>query len=146
MTWVLLLKFLTYEEGKAMKYLLLLSVLLVGCTTDTSGIAADSDKPDGKQWLIVDNLNLGRKLTIIDAATHQGMDRLRGVATIQSLYKGDLNLQYRFYWYDSNNVQLNNATTAWTPLSLHGKQQIQVQSVALVNNANHFKIYVREVE
>ncbi|GDY25868.1 hypothetical protein AHAT_17580 [Agarivorans sp. Toyoura001] len=130
-----------------MKYLLLLTALLVvGCTTDTSGISADSDKPDGKQWLIVDNISLGRKLTVLDAATHQGMDRLRGVATIQSLFKGDLDLQYRFYWYDSNNMQINSATTAWTPLSLHGKQQIQVQSVALVNIASHFKIYVREVK
>ncbi|MGY5453230.1 YcfL family protein [Agarivorans sp. MS3-6] len=128
-----------------MKYFMLLFMLLVGCTTDTSGIAADSQKPDGKQWLIVDNLTLGRKLTVLDAATHQGMDRLRGVATIQSLFKGDLDLQYRFYWYDSNNVQIDNATSAWTPLSLHGKQQVQVQSVALVNTASHFKIYVREV-
>jgi len=130
-----------------MKYvLLLLSLLLVACTTNTSGISADSDKPDGKQWLIVDNISLGRKLTVLDATTQQNNDRLQGVATIQSLHKGDLNLQYRFYWYDSNNIQINQATSAWTPLTLHGKQQIQVQSIALLDSAKHFKIYVREVK
>ncbi len=66
-----------------MKYLfLLLSLLLVACTTNTSGISAGSDKPDGKQWLIVDNISLGRKLTVLGATTQQNNDRLQGVATI----------------------------------------------------------------
>ncbi|WP_432453426.1 MULTISPECIES: YcfL family protein [unclassified Agarivorans] len=130
-----------------MKYILImLSLLLVACTADTSGMIANSQKPEGKQWLIVDNLNLGRKLTITEARSTQSADRLLGIATLQSLFKGDLSLQYRFNWYDSDNIQINDARSAWTPLTLHGREQVQIQSVALVANAHHFKVYVREVQ
>lgn len=124
----------------------MLIVLVAGCSTNTSGISANSEARDNNQWLIVDNFGLGRRLTILDARTVEEGDRLRGFATVKSTASSTQKLQYRFYWFDEQGVQLDLANTPWHPLALHGHQEIQVQSVALDTRADSFKVYIREVK
>ncbi|MCL1123644.1 YcfL family protein [Shewanella surugensis] len=124
---------------KKLFFILLVGLMLGGCSTNTAGILASStgdlkiDSPAFAQKVKVDQLKM----------RGQG-GSLEGVSTVISKISTDQHLQYKFTWYDGTGFTVDDETRGWQPLTLHGKESKQVSSVAPGINALWFEFYVRE--
>ncbi|MCG7497095.1 YcfL family protein [Vibrio sp. Of7-15] len=125
-----------------MKWLsaLLLSVLLMGCSAHTTGISVDSDT---QKVVFGDNV-LGGRLMINKAGSHHINGLMQGIVSMTSRYAGDQNLQYRFYWYDGQGLEINGSDSPWRQLIVHGMDTVSVQEVALSPEATQYRIQIRQ--
>ncbi|MDF0534328.1 YcfL family protein [Shewanella yunxiaonensis] len=113
---------------------------LGACVTNTAGIYANSQGVNR-----VDNGSMGRKLSVEGIQAYPGGGQLNGYATLQSHTSYDQNLQYRFTWYDANNIAIDAENKSWVPVTLHGFQQVQVKSTAPNGRASWFDFQVRNI-
>lgn len=126
-----------------MKTAVLMTVALLtlgACVTNTAGIYANSQGVNR-----VDNVSIGRKVSLESIKAYPDGGQLSGYATLRSHTSYNLNLQYRVTWYDANNNSIDAENMSWVPVTLHGFQQVQVKSTAPNGRASWFDIQVREI-
>ncbi|QDF66790.1 DUF1425 domain-containing protein [Shewanella sp. SNU WT4] len=120
--------------------MLLVVAGMSACSHRTGGIMASTGGITR-----VDNSSVGSDVSISELKTRLIGGMMQGIATITSLDSTDLSLQYQFTWFDGSGFVIEGDSSSWTPLTLYGKQQVQVQAMAPANGAVSFEIYVREV-
>ncbi|MGL5391466.1 MAG: YcfL family protein [Shewanella sp.] len=120
-------------------WLLAAALLLGACTSNTSGIALSSQGD-----IRVDNRSLARHITLDKVDARRVADLIQGSALIVSQSSGDLQLQYKFTWYDASGFTIEDEASSWKALKLHGKQQLSISAVAPNPDAVRFEVYVRE--
>lgn len=137
-------------------------LLLVACQ---SGPKVADVTPLGSSdtgYLVEGWFNEDGSFTGTDLSTFSGNDRYKfavtfltgnetrgfkkGQLTIRNESKKFLSLQYRFFWYDKDGVEIPSDSTAWQPLHLSGKLTRSVSSVARRPEATHFKVFIRELK
>ncbi|MBV7317095.1 YcfL family protein [Shewanella sp. NIFS-20-20] len=113
---------------------------LSGCSHRTGGVMASSTGVDR-----IDNASVSRDVTITNLRSRLVGGFMQGTATLTSLDSTDLNLQYKFTWFDGSGFVIDDDSSPWLPLTLFGKQQTQVQAMAPAQGAVSFEVYVRQV-
>lgn len=53
------------------------------------------------------------------------------------------NLQYRFYWYDDQGLEVNAKQGAWRQFILRGYESMTLSEVSVNPNATQFRIQIR---
>jgi uncharacterized protein YcfL len=125
---------------------LALTATLTACSQYTSGVSSTHISVDQMtdSVLVTDNPLLGSQITLVRAGIEPLEDgRSLAQVTLKSLYIADLDLQYRIYWFDENGTGLRSSS--WRPIVVHGKQEVQLQSMSETTQATGFKVYVREI-
>lgn len=114
-------------------------VALAGCSNNTAGLRVDS----ASQQVLYGDSILDDRLAIdnIDAKDVNG--NTRGVVQITSKYEDNQNLQYRFYWYDEQGLEVNAKQGAWRQFILRGYESISLSEVSVNPNAKAFRIQIR---
>lgn len=80
----------------------------------------------------------------IMSVTGKEVDGFKKIQTaIANKTDKDLNLQYRFSWYDAQGMQIESDSTTWQPLHLFGKVTRPINNVARSREAITFELYVR---
>ncbi|MBY5991261.1 YcfL family protein [Ferrimonas balearica] len=120
-------------------WILVLTMLLTGCSSITAGVAARSDRPE----LRIDSSSVAREVTIERVQKRYVGDRLQASAVLASRVSTDRYLQYKFTFYDIDGIPLEPETMSWRPINLHGGEQRPVTAVAPLPTATEFEIYVR---
>ncbi len=122
---------------------LLLSIALMGCSSsNTAGISVESKN---QQVLFGDNV-LGARLVINNAGSSDTNGILKGVVSMTSTYTGDQHLQYRFYWYDKQGLEVNGSDTPWRQFIVRGLDSMSIQGVAIDPNATQFRVQIRSAD
>ncbi len=123
---------------------LLTTILMAGCAT--SGIEAIGKPADAKvkKHLIIHNEPLADKITITRMRTRMAGDLLSVEITLTNLSSRDMNIQYRFSWYDADDFEVEQDKHGWTPLTLHGYADSNVTAVAPNPLVKSYKVNVRE--
>jgi len=126
---------------------IVMGLVLGGCSSgNTSGVGISSPAvATGEAVLEVDNSALARDLELHDVKERYQGDLLQVQATLASLAGGELFLQYKFSWFDTQGFAVEPQQDAWIPVKLHGHQQVSLQGLAPAARAIQYKIYVREV-
>jgi len=121
--------------------LLLVSVvaLLAGCAENTSGLRVDGKS----QKVLFDNWTLGNRLEVDEIVTMQTDMGTRGVVTLTSDYKSDLPIQYRFYWYDNNGLEVNLKPSAWRQDVIRGFESRTLSEVSVNPEGTQFRVLIR---
>ncbi|KLV04763.1 YcfL protein: an outer membrane lipoprotein that is part of a salvage cluster [Photobacterium aquae] len=127
-----------------MRFLLVLAVVmgLVGCSATTSGISIESSN----QSVVIGNPDLARRLTIEQAAVSSVNGLLKASVPVSSSTDSDLKLQYRFYWYDAQGLEVSGSDSPWRQVVLHGKDRMTLQAVARQSKATQYRIYIRKAD
>lgn len=121
--------------------IVLFSVLaLAGCSKNTSGLNVDGES---QRVLFSDNV-LGGRLTIEDISTIDVDGHARGVVRLVSNYNGDQHIQYRFYWFDENGLEVNTRLAPWKKTIVRGMETISISEVSVNPNGKQFKVQIRE--
>jgi uncharacterized protein YcfL len=126
------------------KWLAIVTVVLsiLGCTSNTSGL-----KIEGASQRVIygDNVLAGR-LSIEDIATTTADGRTRGVVRLLSKYKGNQSIQYRFYWYDDQGLEVNTKRGPWRQLIIHGTEEVSISEVSINPNGREFRVQIRQLK
>ena len=116
------------------------ALIMVGCSSNTAGLRIDGES---QTVLFGDNVLAGR-LQIEDISTTQVDGRARGIVRLASQYKGDQHIQYRFYWYDDNGLEVNNKLGPWRQAIILGMETIAISEVSVNPNGTQFRVQIRE--
>ncbi|USD40250.1 YcfL family protein [Vibrio sp. SCSIO 43135] len=120
----------------------LIAVLVVGCSSNTAGLRVDGAS---QNVLFGDNV-LGSRLVIDDIATTEVDGHARGVVRLVSEYNGDQHIQYRFYWYDEDGLEVNNKLSPWRQTVVRGKESFSISEVSVNPNGKQFRVQIREAD
>ena len=112
---------------------------LCACAPHTGGIMVSSTGESR-----VDNRAFHTDVDVTGVITVAEAGFLRARGTIISKVKTDLQLQYKFTWYDINGATIEDEGVSWKSLKLHGKQQMQVTALSPNANAVRSELYVRK--
>ena len=120
-------------------------ILSTGCVT--SGIEAIGRPSDAnvKKHLIIHNEPLADKITISKMRSRTAGDLLSVEITLTNLSSRDMNIQYRFSWYDADDFEVEQGKHSWTPLTLHGYADSNLQALAPSPSVKSYKVNVREI-
>ncbi|QYJ77587.1 YcfL family protein [Shewanella acanthi] len=130
---------------KPMKCGLLLSLALASvfslsaCVHNTAGVWINSQGESG-----IDSGGFARNIALEGITTRRVGDLLQGSTLLINKASGDMRVQYKFTWYDANGLTVEESSTSWQSVKLHGKQQLQISAVAPNAEAIKFEVYVRE--
>ena len=116
------------------------ALTMAGCASNTAGLRIDGAS---QTVLFGDNVLAGR-LKIEDIATTQVDGRTRGVVRLVSQYQGDQAIQYRFYWYDDQGLEVNTKLGPWRQAIVRGTESIAISEVSLNPNGTQFRVQIRE--
>lgn len=124
-----------------MKYVmaLLLALMITGCSSVHTGISIENSN----QNVVIGNAVLARSLVFKEA----NITKVNGLmkASVEAVNKvnTDLNLQYRFYWYDEQGLEISGSDAPWHSFALAGNDKVILQGVADKAEATQYRIYVR---
>ncbi|MCW8327295.1 YcfL family protein [Photobacterium sp. SDRW27] len=127
-----------------MKYLsvLLLALALSACSSATSGISIESSN----QNVVIGNSSLASRITIEKALISDANGLMKAGVPVTSMVNSDMKLQYRFYWYDAQGLEVDGSNSPWRQFVLHGKDSMTLQAVAKKSSATQYRIYIREAD
>lgn len=127
--------------------LLAVMIGLSGCAT--SGIEA-TGKPMGDpkyaKHLEINNESLANKIIIQEMHTRTTGGVLEVSLVLANLTSTDKMIQYRFAWYDADNFEVEQGSRGWTPATLNGHSQINMQALAPNPTITTYKVKVRELK
>ncbi len=113
---------------------------LVGCANHTAGIRINGET---QQVFFYDNV-LGSRLLVESIRTVYTDDRARGVVYLNSNYRGDQHILYRFYWYDNNGLEVNTKPGPWRKAIVRSFEPITLSEVTVNPNGTQFRVQIRE--
>ncbi len=119
---------------------LLSAIAVVGCSKNTAGLSVDGS---AQTVLFADNV-LGGRLVIDDISTVDVDGHARGVVKLVSNYQGDQHIQYRFYWYDENGLEVNTKLAPWKQTIIRGMESLSISEVSVNPNGKQFRVQIRE--
>lgn len=127
-----------------MRLLMILGLVLwlTACSSTTSGISIESSN----QNVVIGNTDLARRLTIEQAQVGKVNGLLKAGVPIVSNVDSDLSLQYRFYWYDAQGLEVNGSDSPWRHVILHGRDSMTLQAVARSAQITQYRIYIRQAD
>lgn len=125
-----------------MRYIsvLIFALMLTACTTTTSGISIESSN----QNVVIGNSSLANSVAIERAVVGDVNGLMKAGVPVTSQVNSDMKLQYRFYWYDAQGLEVSGSDTPWRQFVLHGKDTMTLQAVARSPKAKQYRIYIRE--
>ncbi|EJL6427350.1 YcfL family protein [Vibrio cholerae] len=118
----------------------LTALLLVGCSTNTAGLRVDG----ASQQVLFNDSALSKSLSIEDISTTAVDGHTRGVVRLQSNQKSDVHVQYRFYWYDNDGLEVNTKLSPWKTIILRGMETVSLTEVSVNPNGKQFRVQIRE--
>ncbi|WP_318480046.1 YcfL family protein [Photobacterium leiognathi] len=127
-----------------MKYLmaLFLALMATACSSDPAGISIENSN----QNVVIGNAVLARSLVFNNAHTSKVNGLMKASVVVANKVNTDLNLQYRFYWYDAQGLEVSGSDAPWHQFVLKGNDTMMLQGVAEKSEASQYRIYVRKAE
>lgn len=122
---------------------ILLPFALMACSSSqTAGISVDS----GTQKVLFGDNVLGYRLAVDQINTQYNNGLARGIVAVTSKFSGDQRLQYRFYWYDAQGLEVAGSDSPWRTFIIRGLDTMSIQGVAMKPEATQFRVQIRTLE
>ena len=119
------------------------TLTLLGCTSsNTAGLRIDG----ASQTVVFGDNVLAGNISIEDIATTKVDGRARGVVRLANQSRGDQHLQYRFYWYDEQGLEVNTKLGPWRQAILRGSEELSISEVSIHPNGRQFRVQIRQLE
>ncbi|SJL82865.1 YcfL family protein [Vibrio palustris] len=113
---------------------------LAGCATNTSGLQIDGER----QRVIFGQSALDDAFKVTDIATVKVHSHMRGSVTLVNQTTHDQSVQYRFYWYDRQGLEVNIQPSAWKQQIVHGGEKVSLSEVSISPQGQQFRLQIRE--
>jgi len=144
------------KKDKIMKLLMTLMAGLMlfaaaGCQSPkTAGQSITATIVDGEPELAtvlrVDDQRLARYVavkTVNSAVRHDGF--LQAQVEVLNTSKRDYAVQYRYLWFDANDMEIYPGKRPWQQAVLHGGESIRLQGISPYPEAKAFRVQIRQM-
>lgn len=121
---------------------LLAAWLISGCASHTTGLSVDG----ASQRVLFGDKVLAGRVQIDDISTVETHGQTRGIVRVSSQYRGDQHLQYRFYWYDADGLEVNIQPGPWRQIILRGDEMLSLSEVSVNPQGKQFRVQIRELD
>ena len=133
-------------------------LLITGCSSEpkpsakvtslgSRGFLVEGEFEDSGKFISKKNTqgHMGKVFVVseVNGVDIEGIKKVE--ATITNRTEKTVNIEYRFFWYDASGMDMNGLTDVWHPITLEGKSDQTLSSVAKTPMANYFKLYVRKL-
>lgn len=115
--------------------------LLCACSSHPQpvGLSIDSEF----QQILVGDGDIANQVKVDDIGTEPANDHVRGVVRIKSLTQDNIQMQYRFYWYDQNGIEVDANAKAWKQIILYGGDEVSLSEVSLSPKGENFRLQIK---
>lgn len=117
-------------------------ILLGGCSANTASISIDS----GNQNVVVGDIALAQSLSFENAGIIINGSHPQAQVTITNLTTFTKNLQYRFNWYDSQGLEVDDETSPWRPIMLYGNETQILKAAPISPTVTNFRVSIRNLK
>lgn len=131
-----------WNLGRLISVLLFSMLALAGCAKQTAGLNIDGSS----QKVIFADRVLGSRLGVDFIKTTWVDGHARGVVKFTSSYTGDQPIQYRFYWYDGEGLEVNTKLSPWRQTIVRGYESFSISEVSINPNGTQFRVQIREAD
>ncbi|WP_413284723.1 YcfL family protein [Vibrio sp. MA40-2] len=125
---------------KKLAMMLMVAMTLIGCSKNSAGLSIDGQS----QNVMFGDAVLGGRLLVDNIATKDVQGHARGIVTLTSQYTGDQHIQYRFYWYDNDGLEVNTNQAAWKQKIVRGFETLSFSEVSINPTGKQFRVQIRE--
>jgi len=125
---------------KKLAMMLMVAMTLIGCSKNSAGLSIDGQS----QNVMFGDAVLGGRLLVDNIATKDVQGHARGIVTLTSQYTGDQHIQYRFYWYDNDGLEVNTNQAAWKQKIVRGFETLSISEVSINPTGKQFRVQIRE--
>jgi uncharacterized protein YcfL len=116
-------------------------MLLVGCSNSQNvGLTVDGEF----QHVVMGNSLLANTISVEDISTVEANGHARGVVRIKNNSSSSYDIQYRFYWYDEQGLEVNLNPSAWKHEVIYGGDETSLSEVSVSPNGKEFRVQIRE--
>lgn len=122
--------------------ILFVALALTACASNTAGLRIDG----ATQTVLFGDNVLGSRLKIDNISTTEVDGHARGVVRLASQYTSDIHIQYRFYWYDDQGLEVNLKQGPWRQAVIRGMETMAISEVSIHPNGKHFRVQIRELD
>lgn len=131
----------THRHTRLLPVFLLCGV--AACTHNTSGMEA---RVSTGQQAQVEAHQLGDDIAITQLQGDYVGGLYRARILIQNLNSGSQTLQYQITWHDSSEAEFPLDETAWTPVIVHGQNQVAITAMATNPAAAGYRVTLRDLK
>lgn len=117
-------------------------LFLSACATQPTGIRMDS----ANEHVVLSDAQLAQTLSFANANTEVKKDNIEGEVTVTSQVAIDQNIQYRFYWYDLQGLEVDNTNSPWRALLIRGHESVVIQDHPENIKAVNFRVSIKNTD
>ncbi|EGU46935.1 putative lipoprotein [Vibrio ichthyoenteri ATCC 700023] len=112
---------------------------IVACSTNTSGLRINGDS----QTVLFADSSMSRSISVDDITTRVVDGHTQGIVSVTNNLSSDLDLLYRFYWYDDQGLEVNTKVSNWRRLIVRGAETRSISEVSVNPSATQFRVQIR---
>lgn len=121
--------------------LIVVGALSAGCSSNPAGETGSIEKT---KYQVITSGDTEDRIDILGVATARVGDLMRASIELKNDSNFKYTFEYRFKWYDANNMEIDPEGTAWTPVSVMANETKSLQDTAPTPAAASFKLFLQE--
>jgi len=135
---------MTYRTFSQRTFLALIvaGALCAGCSSNNP--AAETGSVEKTKYQVIASGDTEDRVDILGVATARVGDLMRASVEMKNDSNFAYTFEYRFKWYDGNNIEIDPEGSAWTPVSVMPNETRSLQDTAPNPTAATFKLFLQE--
>ncbi|MBQ7177457.1 MAG: YcfL family protein [Victivallales bacterium] len=139
-------------KGKMMKKLapftVLILVVMLGCASDSTSGLELTLKEGGSQPIIrIVDSSFKRHIDVEEAIMRRGKTGfLEASVCVRNRKKKDYPIQYKFFWFDADGMEIQPGARPWEQTTLHGGEAVTLSATAPEKGGSKFIIRLRRIQ
>ena len=125
------------------KWLLVLSIIVTftGCSsTKPTGLSVDGRF----HQVIFGNGLIASIISVEDVKSTNVNGHTQAIVTVSNSVSADIDIQFRFHWYNNNGLEVNLRPSEWKKQRINGNDKVSLSEVSLSPKGKEFRIQIRE--
>ncbi|USD66195.1 DUF1425 domain-containing protein [Vibrio sp. SCSIO 43136] len=117
------------------------AVILAGCASAPSTLSVDG----ASQRVLFNDNGLSSKIDIEQIDSEEVNDHVRGGLLLTSKISNDQTIEYRFYWYNDNGLEVSKPAP-WKRKIIRGYETTSISEVSVNPNGTQYRVQIREAD
>ncbi|NLS13052.1 YcfL family protein [Vibrio sp. SM6] len=122
----------------------LLLVSLLGCASNPDETATLAIDQGDRSVFFVDSM-LAARFELVSETQHQVRNRTQASVVLKNRFNTPVELEYRFYWYDDQGLEVVEPSPWQTTLVL-SEESITLSAIAPVVQASQFRVKIKDAQ
>lgn len=132
---------------KLAAFAVLVLILGAGCVSNsTGGLEVALIEGSGQPTIRVDDWQFNRLIDVEDTLVNRvSTGFLEANLRVRNRTGKDFPLQYKFYWFDANGMEIQPGGRPWEQINVHGGEAVTLSATSPEKNAVKYVVRLRRI-